>query len=40
MSTSLLNVTNKAEQYNVIWYKLNEKQIQVKEIKIYTPYMN
>lgn len=39
-STFLLKVTNKAERYNVLWYKCNEKQSKVKEMKIYTSYVN
>lgn len=39
-STFLLKVTNKAEQHNVLWYKFNEKQSKVKEMKIYTSYVN
>lgn len=29
ISTSLLKVTSKAEQYNVLWYKFSEKQSQI-----------
>lgn len=39
-STFLLKVTNKAEQYNVLWYKFSKKQRKVKEMKIYTSYVN
>lgn len=39
-SIFLSKVTNKAEQYNVLWCKFNEKQSKVKEMKIYTLYVN